>query len=158
MTESARLASVDRAGEDSLVAPITRRRLLAWGATAAAATTVAPLLMAPGAVGRESWLRRGSYENHVGEYFRAGLGDGRTVSLRLEAVRDLIGTTPKGRSLAGHDDAFLLELRGPDTPRLPQGVSELRHSALGRRHLFVVPDGPARDGSAYAVVVNRADR
>jgi hypothetical protein len=144
--------------ESAFHALMTRRRLLRWGATAAAATAVPPLLFAPEAVGRESWLRRGSYENHLGDRFRAVLGDGRTVSLRLEAVRDLSGTTPTGHALAGRDDAFLLELRGPDTPRLTQGVSELRHAAFGHRDLFIVPQRPARDGSSYAVVVNRAGR
>jgi hypothetical protein len=158
MNEDARFASASRAGDDSLVGPMTRRRLLRWGATAAAAAAVPPLLVAPEAVARESWLRRGSYEKHVGEYFRAVLPDGRTVSLRLAAVRDLIGTTPSGQALTGRDDAFLLELQGPDTPRLTQGVSEFRHTSLGRCGLFVVPQGPPAKGSAYAVVVNRADR
>jgi hypothetical protein len=144
--------------ESAFHAPMTRRRLLAWGATAAAATAVPPLLVAPEAVGRETWLRRGSYEKHVGDRFRAVLGDGRTVSLRLEAVRDLSGTTPSGRALAGRDDAFLLELRGPDAPRLTQGVNELRHAAFGHRDLFIVPQRPTGGGSSYAVVVNRADR
>jgi hypothetical protein len=144
--------------ESAFHAPMTRRRLLAWGATAAAATAVPPLLVAPEAVGRESWLRRGSYEKHLGDRFRAVLGDGRTVSLRLEAVRDLSGTTPSGRPLAGRGDAFMLELCGPDTPRLTQGISELRHAAFGHRDLFIVPQRPGRNGSSYAVVVNRADR
>jgi hypothetical protein len=144
--------------ESAIHAPMTRRRLLTWGATAAAATAVPPLLVAPEAVGRESWLRRGSYEKHLGERFRAVLADGRTVSLRLDAVRDLSGTTPSGHALAGRDDAFMLELRGPDAPRLTQGVSELRHTAFGHRDLFIVPERPTRNGSSYAVVVNRADR
>ena len=56
------------------------------------------------------------------------------------------------------DDAFLLELRGPDAPRLTQGVNELRHAAFGHRDLFIVPQRPTHNGSSYAVVVNRADR
>jgi hypothetical protein len=144
--------------ESALHAPMTRRRLLTWGATAAAATAVPALLVAPEAVGRESWLRRGSYEKRLGDGFRAVLADGRTVSLRLEAVRDLSGTTPSQQPLAGRDDAFLLELRGPDTPRLDQGVHELRHAAFGHHDLFVVPQRPTRSGSFYAVVVNRAGR
>ncbi len=158
MSEDARFASVTRGCAGSLLAPLTRRHLLRWGATAAIGTAAAPLLVAPEAVGRKSWLRRGSYEDLVGGCFRVELGNGRTVGLRLEAVRDLVGTTPSGRALAGRDDAFLLELRGPDTPRLRQGVGGFRHVAFGRRSLFVVPQGPAGNGCAYAIVVNRADR
>jgi hypothetical protein len=144
--------------DDALLAPFTRRHLLALGATVAAGASLGGLVAAPPVVGRESWLRRASYTGRVGEPFRARLPGGATVTLWLVEVGDLIGTTPSGTSLAGRDDAFLLEFRGPDTPRLTQGVHELRHRAVGRGRLFVVPQAQRRDGNAYAVVVNRADR
>jgi uncharacterized protein DUF6916 len=132
---------------------VTRRQLLAWGATAGAAATLHGLVAAPLSLGRESWVRRATYARRVGETFRAVLDDGTTVALRLVAVDDLAGQTARGRSLAGRDDAFLLEFLGPDTPRRPQGVYELRHRALGRARLFLVPHE-----STYVAVVNRADR
>jgi hypothetical protein len=108
----------------------------------------------PSALGRESWLRRASYAGRVGERFTVRVAGGQTVTLRLAGVDDLVGTTPSGVSVPGRDDAVLLELRGPKTPRLAQGVHELRHRTLGRSRLFVVPQ--ARSG--YAIVINRSAR
>jgi hypothetical protein len=135
---------------------VTRRQLLAWGAVAGAAAALRGLVAAPVSVARESWLRRATYTGRVGESFHAVRGSGKTVALRLVAVEDLAGSTPSGESLAGRDDAFLLELLGPRTPELTQGIVELRHRALGRTELFIVPQAPGGSRNAYAVVVNRA--
>jgi hypothetical protein len=137
---------------------VTRRQLLAWGAAAGAAATLPGLVAAPAALGRESWLRRATYTRRVGDTFHAVLENGRTVPLRLSAVEDLAGSTARGTSLAGRDDAFLLELRGPGEPSLGQGAYELRHRTLGRDTLFLVPQAPEARGTAYAIVVNRVDR
>jgi hypothetical protein len=139
-------------------AAINRRQLLAWGATAGAAATLRGLVAAPPSVGHETWLRRASYTGRIGQPFHATLGDAKTVTLQLLAVEDLTGTTPRGTSLAGVEDAFLLEFRGPSKPRLSQGVFELHHRALGRNRLFLVPQAPGGHGNTYAVVINRADR
>jgi len=146
-------AALYREGLEDHDRVVTRRQLLAWGATAGAAATLHGLVAAPLSLGRESWLRRATYARRVGETFRAVAEDGTTVALRLVAVDDLAGKTGCGRSLAGCEDAFVLEFLGPDAPRLPQGVFELRHRALGRGRLFLVPHG-----STYVAVVNRADR
>jgi hypothetical protein len=137
---------------------ITRRQLLAWGATASVAVTLRGLAAAPQSVATEPLLRRASYVGRVGQSFYAAQGGATTVSLRLLAVDDLIGTTPRGASLAGLDDAFLLEFRGPSTPRLSQGVYQLHHQAIGHIRLFLVPQAPGGHGNTYAVVINRADR
>jgi hypothetical protein len=134
---------------------LTRRTLLTCAATAVAVPGIHPL--AATAAGRKDWFRRRSYAAHVGERFGATLADGRSVPLRLAAVRDLIGTTPGGRPLTGRDDAFALELHGPRAPQMTQGISELRHAAFGRRSLFIVPGAEtAAGGRSYAVVVNRS--
>jgi hypothetical protein len=135
--------------DDVEFVPLTRRRLLAWGVTAGAAAGLAGFAAAPPVLGRESWLRRTTYARRVGELFHVG---GTTVVLRLAKVRDLVGTTSGGASLAGRDDAFMLELAGPAESRLPQGVYELRHRALGRTSLFIVPHVQ----NSYAVVINRS--
>jgi hypothetical protein len=137
---------------------VTRRQLIAWGATTAVVASLPRLVASPRAVAQGSWLRRAGYTGRIGQAFRASAGDATTVDLRLEAVRDLAGTTPGGATLAARDDAFLLELRGPVTPRLGQGVFELRHPALGRKRLFLVPQAPEAHGTSYVVVVNRAAR
>jgi hypothetical protein len=138
--------------------PLTRRQLLASGVMAGAGVVLGGLSAAPPAVGRESWLRRSSYAGRIGDRFRARAAGGPTVTLRLEAIGDLTGTTRSGDSLAGRDDAFLLVLSGPDTPRLTQGIHELRHGTLGRAHLFLVPQARGELGNTYVVVVSRADR
>jgi hypothetical protein len=139
-------------GDDVQFVPLTRRRLLAVGLTAGAAAGLAGLASAPSVFGRESWLRRATYARRVGHTFHARTAGGGTVALRLAKVRDLDGTTSSGASLAGRDDAFLLELTGPAHTRLEQGVYELRHRTLGLAQLFLVP----YPQNAYAVVVNRA--
>jgi hypothetical protein len=128
--------------------PVTRRQLLAWGAAAGAAATLRGLVGAPASVARQSWMRRATYTGRIGQTFHA-VADGSGVALRLAAVEDL-------PTLAGSDDAFLLEFSGPRAPRLTQGVVELRHKALGRTQLFLVPEAPGEHGQSYAVVVNRA--
>jgi hypothetical protein len=158
MTEKWWVGGPDGPCDGAPVPPMTRRHLLGWGASAAVIASLPPLVAAPAAVGRTSWLQRATYARHLGEWFRAELGGGRTVALRLMAVEDLVGTTPSGTSLAGRDDAFLLVLRGPDAPRLTQGVRQLRHVALGSGGLFLVPEARRSNETTYAVVVNRADR
>jgi hypothetical protein len=159
ITEEACAGAVDRECDKALVAPFSRRHLLAWGATTAVAAGVPGFVASAGAAVRPaSWLRRASYAGQLGESFRAGVVGGPVVSLRLETVGDLSGTTPNGRPVADRNDAFVLELRGPETPRLTQGIYELRNRALGRASLFLVPQAPGKNGSTYAVVVNRSSR
>jgi uncharacterized protein DUF6916 len=136
---------------------LTRRRLLITGVTAAVAVTLPPVTTTAEAIGRQSWLRRGSYAQRVGETFEAVLHDGATVALRLAGVADLVGTSPRGNSLARSDDSFLLEFDGPISPQFGQGVYELRHVAFGRDVLFLVPHAPRSNDARYAVVVNRHD-
>src|SRR5215212_4955456 len=137
------------AGGDAVMRRLTRRRLLTCSATAAVVATLAPVMKTGAAFARESWLRRGSYAPRVGETFGAVLADGRAVSLRLTAVEDLMGTSPSGSSLAGCEDAFLLDFQGPFSPHLEQGVRELRHRALGSGMLFLVPHAMTSNGRRY---------
>jgi hypothetical protein len=142
------------AGGDAVLPPLTRRQLLTRATTTAVAATMPPVVV-PAAVARAHWLRRASYTGRIGEVFQTALADGRMVSLQLTAVENLIGTSPSAKSLQGSEASFLLEFQGPANPHLGQGVRELRHPAFGRGELFVVPEAPARNGSRYAVVVNR---
>jgi len=98
-------------------------------------------------------LRRGSYDEHAGDCFHAELGDGRTVSLQLDAVRDRPRTTASG----GTRSAVLR------TRSYSSCWSLIRRASLGgipfdRHSLFVVRQAPPRNGSTYAAVVNRGDR
>jgi hypothetical protein len=145
-------------GGDALLGRLSRRQLLTRGAVAALAATLPGVVAAPDAFGRANWLRRASYAGRLGETFRAVLPDGRAVSLRLVAVENLIGTSPSGKSLEGSEDSFLLELDGPEEPRLEQGIHEVRHPAFGRSMLFLVPRAQEKNRRRYAVVVNRCTR
>jgi hypothetical protein len=138
--------------DDVQFVPLTRRDLLAWGVATGAAAGLAGLAAAPPVLGRQSWLRRSTYAQRLGEPFSVRITGGTKVTLRLADVDDLAGTTSSGASLAGRDDAFLLELTGPAEPRLTQGVYELRHRTLGVSRLFIVP----HPQNSYAVLVNRS--
>lgn len=49
---------------------------------------------------------------------------------------------------------FSVQLRGPSAPILPQGIAMLRHAGLGEMAIFIVPNGPGRDGFNYEITFN----
>lgn len=130
---------------------LTRRRLMASGGAAALSMGLVGGVAVPRAAAAGSWLSRRSHAARVGQAFTARPPGGPTTGLKLAGVEDLAGTSRKGTSLAGRDDAFALRFARTSGPDFPQGPVELRHRQLGRTTLFLVPGG---DGS-YALVVNR---
>lgn len=49
---------------------------------------------------------------------------------------------------------FSLQLRGPSTPILPQGMVVLRHAGLEELAVFIVPNGAGSDGFNYEITFN----
>ena len=88
----------------------------------------------------------------------ADLGD-----LRLEAFAALVGSafTVDGRAMTLEEaeavpggtpsrPAFSLVFRGPQEPRLPQGVYAVAHEATGELEIFLVPIAPGRYQAIFA--------
>jgi hypothetical protein len=59
------------------------------------------------------------------------------------------------KALAGKGESFSLIFRGPRHAELPQQISTLEHSSLGRFDLFVGPIGRGVKGQEFQAVVNR---
>lgn len=49
---------------------------------------------------------------------------------------------------------FSVQLLGPSTPILPQGMAVLRHAGLDELTVFVVPNGPGVGGFNYEITFN----
>lgn len=128
-------------------APITRRNLLAVGG-AALATAAVP--GAARAASRPDWFDRDALEARVGETF-VMREEGRSTALRLKSVRDLAGTTHRGRSLRGRSDAFVLTFKPVSSAPAGDATATFSHRKLGATQLF------AMAGTAtYTVIVNRS--
>ena len=80
--------------------------------------------------------RPADFEPHVGSEFRA---DDRGITLELVEVKRY-GVQPN----APRAEAFSLYFIGE--PGIPQGILAVRHAALGRLEVLVVPIGPGPDG------------
>jgi hypothetical protein len=140
---------------------VTRRRLLEL--TGIAALAQMPLLSeavtggSSGAGTAASVFRRSTFAPLVGSRFELRGTRGASVRARLVEVRDLRGA-PAG-SKAG-EGAFALLFHGPRSPRLEQGMYELRHPGVAADRLLLVPSGTGRRGQDYEVVINqyRAER
>jgi hypothetical protein len=139
-------------------ATVTRRRLLELAALAALAQV--PLLSEvrttgpSGAGAATSVFRRSTFAPLVGRRFELRGTRGESVRAKLVEVRDLRGAP------AADERAFALLFHGPRSPRLEQGLYELRHPSVARARLLVVPAGTGRRGQDYEVVINqhRAER
>jgi hypothetical protein len=97
-------------------------------------------------------LLRSSYDGLVGENFRVGSGN-----LRLLSVDDLAGAAVF-KSLAGSDDAFVLEFSGPLDAALESGTHSVTHAALGGFELFVSEVEQPRSERRYEAVIDRSVR
>jgi hypothetical protein len=80
--------------------------------------------------------RPADFEPHVGSAFRA---DDAGIDLELGEVKRH-GVQPN----APRTEPFSLYFLGEGG--IPQGILALRHAALGRLEVFVVPIGPGPDG------------
>jgi hypothetical protein len=138
---------------------ITRRGLLASGATAAAALAVAGSVRV--ASSRASppvgvlALRRSTFAPLVGQRFRLRTTAGQTAPARLAAVRDY----GDGRLFdrIGSDLAFVLLFHTPPgATRLDQDVMTVEHDAIGSVGLLVSPAGTGRRGQDYTAVIDTA--
>jgi hypothetical protein len=142
-------------------ASLTRRRLLEVAALAALtqvpglADTTAARVTGGRATGDA--FRRSTWEPLVGKRFAVRGEDGVAIQAQLVEVRDLRG--PAG-SQADREGAFALLFHGPRSPRLEQGMYELRRPGVAGDRLLLTPSGTGRRGQDYEVVVNqhRAER
>lgn len=102
-------------------------------------------------------FRRSTYQPLLGRPFSIRGHGGASVQAKLVEIRDLGGPT---RQRAGNEGGFALRFHGPRSPRLAQGVYELRRPGLARERLLLVPSGTGRRGQDYEVVINqyRAER
>ena len=89
-----------------------------------------------------------------GTPFRVELGNGTSVSLRLDDVRSL-ESRQSGRPRkegASRREPFALYFRGPRTPILPQAIYALRGDAVTFEQLFIVPVAQKEEGTEYEAI------
>jgi hypothetical protein len=137
-------------------AALTRRRLLQLGALVAIvgaprlAGVPASAIRDAGAV--HQTLRRSTYAPLVGRRFRIHGRGGAAVGATLVEIRDL---RRAGDGL-GAGEAFALLFHGPRSPRLEQGMYELRRPEVANpMPVLMTPSGTGRRGQDYEVVINR---
>lgn len=142
---------------------LTRRRLLATGAVAAASLTLleADALAKPyrAAVKTTARLpryatkgwRRSRFAPHVGTPVELRPRGGAAVRGTLVAIEDV----PYVKGLAGDQDAYTLRFRGPAAPLLPEGIVGVRHERFGAIELYVTPAPSGGLGQDYLAVINR---
>ena len=129
---------------------LTRRRLLAAGG-AAVATAAVPSTARAARKPVPSWQDREALTACVGETFVMRGADGSSVATQLKAVRDVLGTTARGRSLKGRADAYLLVFKPVSGTPAGEGIRTFSHQRLGSTQLFAI----ATD-TTYEVLVNRS--
>jgi hypothetical protein len=91
-------------------------------------------------------LTREHFSGHIGEMFHVAAGE-HTFALKL------VEAAPGAKSLRP-GGAFSLVFIGPPAPVLPQASYPMRHDALGRIGIFIVPVGPRDGGMSYEAVFN----
>lgn len=91
-----------------------------------------------------------TFTQYINSIFR--LHGFRTVDVMLEKVQD---TLPATVSRTGGRESFVLHFRGGDV-QFPQDTYTVEHPALGNFRLFLVPNGPDKNGAqSYVATINR---
>jgi hypothetical protein len=114
-------------------------------------------------------LKRSSFARYNGDHFEAANDYGRAVILNLfkiedlRAQRDLLAkrNLAEGEEAQWKEESFSLIFRGPLDEPLRQRTYQMKHHALGKLEIFLVPLGPiGKDDSAryYEAVFNRSQR
>jgi len=142
---------------------LTRRRVLAAGAVAAAGV-VLPHASAsaktytsgvkhakPLARYARTGYRRSRFAPHIGTSVTLRPRGGAAIRANLLAIEDV----PYAASLAGHEDVYTLRFRAPATALLPEGIMGIRHEHFGVVELYVSPVPFAAGAQDYVAVVNR---
>jgi hypothetical protein len=141
---------------------LTRRRLLATGAVAAASYTLldasasATVRMAekrpkPVPSFTRAGYRRSRFAPHVGTPVTLRARGGAAVRGTLAGVEDV----PNVKSLAGDEDAYTLRFRAPAVAPLAEGIVAIRHNHFGVIELYMTHGLPFGTSQDYLAVVNR---
>jgi len=102
-------------------------------------------------VHRTAQVHQAAFEQHVGSTFAVLTGTGKTVDLRLDAVRPL--TVPaKSRAPVRGGEGFALAFSGAPAA-FSQDTYAVQHADMGRFDLFLAPVGMG--GGNYEAVFNR---
>lgn len=96
-----------------------------------------------------AWLRRDLFESCLGERFTL-----RTPSARM-ALRLMRVVDPPNAGRRGDEHNFVVVLRGPLDPKLPQGTYQIDSRRLGAFELFLVPGRTTAAGTLYTATFNR---
>jgi hypothetical protein len=135
--------------------PISRRIFIKTASVAAiAAATLGKSTLAVlaqgGATDPLSYYTQATFNQYINSIFR--LHGSRTVEVMLENVED---TLPATVARTGGRESFVLHFRGGDV-QLPQDTYTVEHPALGNFRLFLVPNGPDKNGAqSYVATINR---
>jgi hypothetical protein len=142
---------------------LTRRRLLAAGAVAAAgvalpaasASAKRSATVAKAATSARRYATRGyrrsRFEPHIGTPVELCPRGGVAVSGTLASIEDV----PNVKGLAGDQDAYTLRLRAAAAQPLPAGIARLRHQHFGAVELYLTPVSANGLDQDYLAVINR---
>lgn len=138
----------------------TRRTLLQAGGAATLAACLGSAATSSrataAATGVPAHLRRGTYAALEAPRELTAAGPGGPLTLRLDAVGDVLGAATDA-ALRGSDDAFALQLSGAaGADALEQGVHVFSHPQLGAFELFLAPVDPPAAGQRYEIVIDRS--
>jgi len=96
----------------------------------------------------EQQFSRDMFEQHLRSLFQLEHAHPAVSGMQLELV------TVTSSIRTNDFEAFSIVFRGPQQPRLPQGIYHLRHAELGAIDLFIVPIRQEQDGLYYEAVFN----
>jgi hypothetical protein len=92
-------------------------------------------------------LTAADFQERIGESFRVALPDGSGLDLTLAVVQTSRYAPPAARRTG-----FSLVFWSALTTHVPQAIYTLRHPAMGRLDLFLVPIGLGEGGMGYEAV------
>ncbi len=95
-------------------------------------------------------LTSAHFSDHLHTNFLIHYAPGQTLAAELIEVVD--------RTRSPRQERFMVMLRGPREPILPQGIYRLEHAALGTHELFLVPEDVDEAGTYYVLTFNRFHR